>query len=151
MIIDVIQNEQAGSFSKRQQLFFRYSFFILVDFTVLGFFNQYWDLVFIESFSVALLAAVLLQVLLQITIAIEHRVANIFKDQPGVRPKVMRVLSAWAILFGSKLVILEAINMLFGSRVIFSGPIHGLVAFIFVVVGIIVAEQIFSWIYRSLA
>jgi len=151
MINDIIQNELAGSFSKRQQLFFRYSFFILVDFAVLGFFNQYWDLVFIESFSVALLAAVLLQVLLQITIAIEHRVASIFKAKPGVRAKILRVLSAWAILFGSKLVILEAINISFGSSVTFGGPVHGLVAFIVVVIGIIIAEQLFSWIYRSLA
>jgi len=151
MINDIIQNEHAGSFSKRQQVFFRYSFFILVDFTVLGLFNQYWELVFVESFSVALLAAMLLQVLLQITIAIEHRVASIFKDKPGIRPKILRVLSAWAILFGSKLVILEAINLSFGSSVTFGGPIHGLVAFIVVVIGIIVAEQLFSWIYRSLA
>jgi len=151
MINDIIQNEHAGSFSKRQQLFFRYSFFILVDFTVLGLFNQYWDLVFIESFSTALLAATLLQVLLQIAIAIEHRVAGKFKDKPGVKAKIQRWLAAWGILFGSKLVILEAINMSFGDSVSFSGPVHGLVAFIIVVIGIIIAEQLFSWIYRSLA
>jgi len=151
MITDIIQNEQAGSFSKRQQLFFKYSFFILVDFTVLGLFSQYWELVYIESFSTALLAAVLLQILLQITIAIEHRVASRFKDKPGIKAKIQRGLAAWAILFGSKLVILEAINISFGSSVLFSGPVHGLVAFIVVVVGIIVAEQLFSWAYRSLA
>ncbi len=151
MINDIIQNEQAGSFSKRQQLFFRYSFFILVDFTALGLFSQYWGLVFIESFSIALLAAALLQVLLQIAIAVEHRVARIFAGKSGVRAKILRGLSAWAILFGSKLVILEAINISFGSSVAFSGPIHGLVAFIVVVIGIIIAEQLFSWIYRSLA
>jgi len=51
-------------------------------------------LVFIEYFSISLLTAVLLQVLLQITIAIEHRVANLFKDKPGIRPKILRALSA---------------------------------------------------------
>jgi len=151
MINDIIQNEMAGSFSKRQQLFFKYSFFILVDFTVLGLFNQYWSLVYIESFSTALLAAMLLQVLLQITIAVEHRVANNFKDKPGAQAKIQRFLAAWAILFGSKLAILEAINLSFGNSVSFIGPVHGLVAFIVVVLGIIFAEQLFSRIYRSLA
>jgi hypothetical protein len=93
--------------------------------------------------------AVLLQVLLQLTIAIEHRVASFFENKPGVRARILRGLSAWAILFSSKLVILEVIDISFGSSVIFSGPIHGLVAFIVVVIGIIVAEQLFSWIYRS--
>lgn len=55
-----------------------------------------------------------------------------------------------AIIFASKLVILEAISLSFGSSVVFSGPIHGLVAFILVVTAIIIAEQLFSWIYRSL-
>ena len=151
MINDIFLNEHAGSFSKRQQLFFRYSFFILIDLTVLNLFNQYWDMVFIESFSISLLTALLLQVLLQVTIAIEHRVAKLFADKPGIKPKILRGLSAWTIIFASKLVILEAINILFGSSVVFSGPIHGLVAFILVVTGIIATEQTFSWIYRSLA
>ncbi len=151
MIDGILQNKHAGSFSRRQQLFFKYAFFVLIDLTVLNLFNQYWDLVFIEKFSISLLAALLLQVLLQVTIAIEHRVANFFKEKPGVKAKILRGLSTWAILFGSKLIILEAINISFGSSVLFSGPVHGLVAFILVVIAIIVAEQIFLWIYRSLA
>jgi hypothetical protein len=151
MIYDILQNERAGSFSKRQQLFFRYSFYVLIDLTILNLFNQYWDLVFIEDFSVSLLAALLLQILLQVTIAIEHRVADFFKKKPGLKAKFLRGISTWGILFSSKLVILEAINIFFGSSVLFSGPIHGLIAFIVVVIAIILTEQIFSWIYRSLA
>ena len=106
---------------------------------------------FIEYFSVSLLAAMLLQVLLQITIAIEHRVANYFKGKSGSKAKILRGISTWGILFASKLIILEAINISFGDSVSFGGPIHGLVAFIVVVVAIILAEQIFLWINRSLA
>ncbi len=146
-----LKNESAGSFSRRQQLFFRYTFAVLVDLTVLNLFNEYWDLVFIEFFSISLLAAVLLQFLLQVTILFEHRVACYFKKMSGLRAKILRGLSTWAILFGSKLIILEAINISFGSSVVFSGPIHGLVAFIIVIIAIIAAEQAFSWIHRSLA
>jgi hypothetical protein len=124
---------------------------VLIDLTVLNLFNQYWDHVFIEFFSISLLAAVLLQILLKVTIAIEHRVAAYFKTKPGLRARILRFLSAWGIIFGSKLVMLEAISFFFGTSVVFSGPVHGLVTFIVVVLGIIVAERAMLWVYQSLA
>jgi len=151
MIDSIIKNEQAGSFSRRQQLFVRYTLFVLIDLVVLNLFNEYWGNVSIEYFSISLLTALLLQILLQLTIAIEHRIANIFKGNPGLKAKIIRALSTWAILFISKLVILEAINYAFGDSVLFSGPVHGLIAFIIVVIAIIIAEQIFLRIYKSLA
>ncbi len=152
MVIDeILENADAGSFTKRQQLFLKYTFLVLIDLTVLNFFNEFWDLVFIEFFSISLLAAILLQILLQITIAIEHRVSSYFKQKSGTGAKILRGLSIWAILFISKLIILEAINICFGDSVAFGGPVHGLVAFIVVIFGIIIAEQVFFRIYRSLA
>ena len=151
MIDSFVKNEQTGSYSKRQQLFFKYTFYVLIDLTVLNLFNEYWDYVSIEFFSISLLTALLLQVLLQVTIAIEHRVAGFFKGKPGLKAKILRALSTWAILFGSKLAILEAINISFGDSVLFGGPVHGLIAFIVVVIAIIIAEQLIAWIYRSLA
>ncbi len=137
-------------FVPRQQIFLRYTFAVLVDLTVLSLFDQYWDWVYLDNFTIALLAAILLQVLLQLTIAIEHRVAGYFNAMDGIWPKIMRYLSAWAILFGSKLAILEAINWFFGDQVVFAGPVHGLVSFITVVIAIITAEQLIILIYRSL-
>ena len=64
---------------------------------------------------------------------------------------MLRFFSAWAILFFSKLIILEAINYLFGDHIQFLGPWHGVVAFIVVVIGILVAEGIIRKIYKSLA
>lgn len=151
MLNSIIKNEQAGAFSRRQQLFFRYTFFVLIDLTVLNLFNEYWENVFIETFSISLLVALLLQVLLQLTIVIEHRVAEYFKKKTTLKAKILRALSTWAILFSSKLIILEAINLSFGKSIVFSGPIHGLVAFIIVVIAILSAEQILLKIYRSLA
>lgn len=150
MTESIIQNESAGSFSRRQQLFFKYSYFVLIDLTVLNLFNEFWDLVFIELFSVSFLAALLLQVLLQATIAIEHRVAGYFKEKTGLQAKIFRGLSTWAILFFSKLIILELINFSFGDSVLFSGPVNGLVSFIAVVITIIVTEQVFLKLYKLL-
>ena len=149
--IEDLQDEGVESFSKRQRFFIRYTLAVLVDLTVLNLFNEYWDFVYFEYFTISLLTAVLLQFLLQVTIAIEHRVAGYFKTKTGLSAKVMRGLSTWAILFASKLVILEAINFAFGDSVVFGGPINGLVAFIIVVIAIIIAEQAITRIYNSLA
>ena len=151
MIDSFAKNERTGSYSRRQQLFLKYTFFVLIDLVVLNLFNEYWDYVSIEFFSISLLTAMLLQVLLQVTIAIEHRVAGFFTGKTGLRAKILRGLSTWAILFGSKLAILEAINISFGDSVLFGGPVHGVISFIVVVIAIIIAEQLMAWIHRSLA
>ena len=151
MTKSILQNEQTGSSSRGQQIFFRYAFFVLVDLTVLNLVDQYWELVFIESFSISLLTALLLQILLQVTMAIEHRIADYFREKPGLSAKILRGLATWAALFGSKLVILEAINISFGNSVLFGGPMNGLISFVIVVVAIIVAEQLLYRIYKSLA
>ncbi len=146
---NTMTNQTAQLLFNRQRLFIKYVLAVLVDLTVLNLFAQYWDHVYLESFSISLLAAALLQFLLQLTIAIEHRVANYFKSKDGLQHKVARVLSTWAILFISKLMILGAINVSFGDSVLFTGHVHGLIAFIIVVVAMIIAEQIVTRIYRS--
>jgi hypothetical protein len=152
MVIDEIcENVDAGPFSKRQQMFLRYTYLVLVDLTVLNLFDQYWDWVDIEFFSISLLAAILLQVLLQVTISIEHRIADYFKQKPGKWAVTTRVLVTIFIIIGSKFAILWAISVAFGDSVLFTGPKHGLVAFYAVVIAIVVTEQIFFKIYRSLA
>jgi len=151
MTEDALDIEYAGSFTRRQQLFFRYTLAILIDLTVLNLFDEFWDYVYFEHFSISLFAAILLQFLLQLTLIVEHRVANYFKRNPGLKAKILRALSTWAILFGSKFAILEAISIAFGDSVLFSGPIHGMVAFIVVVIAIIIAEQTFMRVYRALA
>ena len=107
---------------------------------MLNLFDEYWDRVQIESFTISLLAAILLQTLLKITILLEHRVAAFFQSKSGKTGKLMRLLSAWAILFGSKFVILGAVNFAFGDEVLFLGPHHGIVTFIVVVFAMLAAE-----------
>ncbi len=136
--------------SNHQQVFIKYTLAILVDLTVLGLFNEYWKHVIIDSFSIALLASVLLQALLKVTLIIEHRIAHFFKSKSGLGAKILRLLSTWIVLFVSKLLILEAISFSFGDHVQFVGPVHGLVSFIVVVVAILIAEQLIERIYNWL-
>jgi len=136
--------------STRQKLFIRYFTAILIDLTVLNLFVEYSENVVIDSFTISLLAAVLLQVLLKLTIALEHRVAAWFTAKPGGLAKFLRYFTAWLILFGSKFVILEALAFAFGDEVHFGGPFHGLVTLIAVVVTMLVAEEAIVQLYRRL-
>jgi hypothetical protein len=55
------------------------------------------------------------------------------------------------VLFGSKFVILEAIDLAFGEAVSFSGRLHGLVTLIAVLVTMVLVEEVIVRIYRRLA
>ena len=136
--------------SGRQRLFTRYAIAILVDLVVLSLFAQYWSKVSIASFSTSLLAAIVLQLLLQATLSLEHWVAGKFAGREGALWTAARVLSAWLILFGSKFVMLGAVDRIFGDAVEFSGPLHGVVALIAVLLAMIAAEELFVRIYRRL-
>jgi hypothetical protein len=137
--------------SNKQRLFLRYFTAILIDLVVLNLFVEYSEHVVIDSFTISLLAALLLQVLLKATLAIEHWVAAYFNARQGGLAKFLRYFSAWLILFGSKFVILEALSFAFGDEVYFGGPLHGLVVLIAVVVTMLVAEEAVVRLYRRLA
>jgi hypothetical protein len=135
----------------RQRLFVRYLTGTLIDLVVLNLFAQYWQAVHVESFSLSLLAAALLQVLLKLTIAVEHHVGAFFNARQGGFMKFMRYFGAWFVLFASKFVILEALSFLFGDTIHFDGRWHGIIPLIIVVVTMLVAEEVVVRIYRKVA
>ncbi|SFN51051.1 hypothetical protein [Variovorax sp. OV329] len=136
--------------TNNQRLFARYFMAILVDLVVLNLFVEYSGKVQIDSFTVSLLAAVVLQVLLRLTIAIEQRVASFFKSKEGRLMVFLRFFCAWLVLFGSKFVILEAIALAFGDNVRFGGPLHGVVWLVIVIATMLVAEEAVVRLYRRL-
>ena len=67
----------------RQRIFVRYLMAILIDLMVLNLFVEFWDAVVIDSFSISIYIAFILQLLLRATMMLEHKVANYFKSKPG--------------------------------------------------------------------
>jgi len=137
-------------FTNSQRLFVRYLVAVLIDLTVLNLFDEYWALVKIDPFSVSVLTAILLQVLLKVTLVLEHKVAVFFKARPGSFARFMRFFSAWLILFGSKFLMLGVLDLAFGDDILFTGPLHGLVSFIIVILVMLAAEEIAVRFYRRL-
>jgi hypothetical protein len=136
--------------SDKQRAFLRYFTAILLDLVVLNLFAEYWDSVYVSSFTVSLLAAILLAVLLKLTLVVEHRIAAYFKARPGAFMTFMRYFCAWLVLFGSKFAILEALVAVFGDNVRFEGAFHGIVALIVVVVTMLIAEEAMVRFFRRL-
>ena len=136
--------------TNQQRLFVRYFTAILIDLVVLNLFAEYSDQVVVDTFTTSLLAAVLLQLLLKLTIAVEHKVAGYFKSKPGRWMVFLRFFFAWLVLFGSKFVILEALALAFGDKVQFHGMFHGIVVLIVIVVVMLVAEEAIVRLYRRL-
>jgi hypothetical protein len=136
--------------SPRQRTLLRYLTATLVNLVVLNLFIEYGEHVVAASFTVTLLASVLLQALLKLTIALEHRAAAYFNARQGGFAKFMRFFTAWVVLFGSKFVILEALGFAFGDRLRFAGPFHGIVTVVVVVVTMLVVEAAIVKFFRSL-
>jgi len=136
--------------SDSQRVFLRYFTAILVDLVVLNLFAEYWDRVYVSSFTISLLAAVVFAALLKLTLAVEHWVAGYFKGKPGAFMKFMRFFCAWLVLFGSKFVILEALSTAFGHNVRFEGRWHGIVPLILVAIAMLLAEEVVVRLYRRL-
>lgn len=147
---DALMPMDADVAPDRQRLFARYFTAILIDLVVLNLFVEYSKRVNIDSFTTSLLAAVLLQILLAVTIAFEHRVMEYFKARPGRLMTFLKWFCAWLVLFGSKFVILEALTFVFGDKVRFEGRWHGIVTLIVVIVAMLVAEELVARLYRRL-
>jgi hypothetical protein len=149
---DALMPSVGKVYSDRQRLFMLYFVGALVDLVVLGLFDEYSDRVFVDSFTTMLLAAIVLQLLLKATIAVEHKVAAYWKakGKSGFNT-FMRFFCAWLVLFGSKFVILEALSFAFEKDVHFTGVFHGIVWLIIVVVTMVIAEELVVRFYRRLA
>jgi hypothetical protein len=137
--------------SLRQRRFLRFLTATLVNLVVLNLFVQYLpQYVAVDAFTTTLLAAVVLQVLLKLTLVLEHRLAAFFNARRGGSAKFMRVFTAWLVLFGSKFVILEALALALGERLHFGGAFHGIVTLIAVVVAMLAVEVLLVKAYRWL-
>jgi len=145
-----LRAELAQTPTNAQRLFLLYYNGILVDLVVLNLFAEFSENVEIKSFSISLLAAMLLQALLKLTIAVEHRVAAFFKKFAGGFSTFLRYFCAWLVLFGSKFVILEAIALVFNEDVRFHGMWHGVITLVIVVVVMLFVEELVVRLFARL-
>jgi len=134
-------------FSDKQVLFREMTLGILVYAAVLGFFNDYTDILDTKSYSTTFLVAIVLQVLTYLTLLVKKRVASSFKHKPGAGNKAGLVLGVWLVLFLSKFVFLAAIDAIFGSSV----EISGFVGLMAIIVTMTLAKELIDIGFNKLA
>jgi hypothetical protein len=100
---------------------------VLVYTVVLNLFVEFVDSIVIESFLVSLLTAVVMKVMIDLISSLIARVKGYFDDREGTAPKVLFGLSAWAIMFGSKIVILGVVQAIFEDDVDLGGFLNVLI------------------------
>ena len=103
--------------NRRQLFFFSWTKDVLIYVVILNLFVEYVDKVVIDSFTISILTAILLKTLLEIILGLEHRVGHFFEGRPGNLAKFLRIMSARIILFLSKFLILEVVDLVFGDHV----------------------------------
>jgi hypothetical protein len=94
---------------------------VAVYLVVLNLFVQYLPQVISESFTLSLLTAVLLKLVLELVVAVKNRVKNRFRAATGLPGKAAAALLLWAVLFGSKFLVLTLVDVAFGGRVRLGG------------------------------
>lgn len=101
----------------------------LVFSVVLGFFNDYTDIIQTRSYSITFAVAIIMQVLTYLTILFKDFAIKHYNLKLSKFGRTGKVFVVWTILFFSKFVYLEAIDIIFGESVEISGFL-GLMAII---------------------
>ena len=94
---------------------------VFVYVVVLNLFVEYFPQVLSETFTLSLLTALLLKGVLEVVVAAKNRVKKRFHQASTPIGKVAVGLLLWVVLFGSKFLVLEAVDLVFGARVSLGG------------------------------
>ena len=94
---------------------------VFVYVVVLNLFVEYLPKVLSETFTLSLLTAILLKVVLEVVVAGKNRVKARFRAASTPGGKALAGILLWGVLFGSKFLVLEAVDLVFGDRVSLGG------------------------------
>jgi hypothetical protein len=94
---------------------------VFVYVVVLNLFVEYFPRVISETFTLSVLTAVLLKGVLEAVVAGKKRVTARFRAASTPGGKIATAVMVWAVLFGSKFLVLESVDLVFGARVSLGG------------------------------
>lgn len=82
---------------------------------------EYVPSIISEGFTLSLLTAALLKIALELVILTKNRVLGWLRAATSRRMKIVAALSLWAVAVGSKFVVLELMDVIFGDSVRLGG------------------------------
>jgi hypothetical protein len=94
---------------------------LFVYVVVLNLAVEYVPSVISENFTLSLLTAALLKVSLELVIVVKNNILGRLRAATTRRSKLLAALALWVVAAGSKLVVLELVNLIFGDSVSLGG------------------------------
>ncbi len=94
---------------------------VLVYVVVLNLAIEFVPSVISEGFTLSLLTALLLKLVLELVLAVKGRVVDRFRQAETRRGRVVAGAALWLVAVGSKFVVLELVDVVFGDRVQLGG------------------------------
>lgn len=94
---------------------------VFVYVVVLNLAIEYLPAVISEGFTLSLLTAVLLKIALEVVLVAKNAVLGKLRAATTRRAKLGSAVALWMVAAGSKLVVLELVNLLFGDAVSLGG------------------------------
>jgi hypothetical protein len=94
---------------------------VFVYVVVLNLAVEYLPSVISEGFTLSLLTAVLLKLALELVLLLKGRLVSQFRGATTRRGKVASALAVWLVAVGSKIAVLELVDVVFGGSVSLGG------------------------------
>jgi uncharacterized membrane protein YecN with MAPEG domain len=129
----------------RQTRFLSWTLDVLISVVVINLFVEYVPSVIVESFSMSILTAILLKVLMDGIVAVKGRVRGWFGARRG-RWRFAGYAALWLVLFTSKYVVLAATDLVFGDRV----SLGGFVEVSVLILALIASREAIALVYDRL-
>ena len=133
--------------SNNKQVLFRNMLVgILLYSVVLGFFNDYTDILHTGTYSTTFLMAIVMQILTYLTYMIKDRFVDWLNSSNKPKSKVLLYFGVWLIIFLSKFVFLWVIEFVFRGTV----QISGFLGLLLMVVILTVTQKLVEIVYCKL-
>jgi hypothetical protein len=94
---------------------------LFVYVVVLNLFVEYFPSVISEGFTLSLLTAALLKVTLELVLWVKGRIVGRLRSATTRRGQSVAALMLWVVAAGSKIVVLELVDLVFGDAVSLGG------------------------------
>jgi hypothetical protein len=132
--------------TSKQRTFASWTSDVLIYTIVLNLFVEYRPSVIVESFTISILTAVLFKVLLDLVMGLEGRVHAYFAAKEGAIYRIMGPASLFVILFFGKLLVLQAVHLVFGDSV----ELGSLAQEVVLILALMITREVFHRIYVRL-
>lgn len=132
--------------NSRQVLFKDLFVGTLIYAVVLGFFNDYTDIITSKSFSTIFLAAFVLQLLTYSVFWLKKKVITKLKPKKELKFKLMMIFGVWVVMFSSKFVFIGAIDLIFGENM----NVSGFVGIMLVAISATIAARLSDFVFEKL-